>query len=193
MSCFSEIHVSTCIPSTLTSPIWSFPFSFSGYMIVKRFHLLHSCLNNFCRILTMVCWYWTNCTFGLHPSSGVSKNNCEMCSGWVICCHRCLTCFKGLCCVCTQVSGSVVSNWPLREFWTCVLWFLVYIFYSSIFWDTRRWIKSKSTIRSLLKSIWCPVFTLCSALPEGLGCPPYPHQFNDPDDEDRDGLRSAGL
>jgi len=26
--------------------------------------------------------------------------------------------------------------------------FLVYIFYSSIFWDTRRWIKSKSTIRS---------------------------------------------
>jgi hypothetical protein len=31
-------------------------------------------LNNFCRILTMVCWYWTNCTFGLYPSSGVSKN-----------------------------------------------------------------------------------------------------------------------
>jgi hypothetical protein len=30
-------------------------------------------LNNFCRILTMVCWYWTNCTFGLYPSSGVSK------------------------------------------------------------------------------------------------------------------------
>jgi len=29
---------------------------------------------NFCRILTMVCWYWTNCTFGLYPSSGVSKN-----------------------------------------------------------------------------------------------------------------------
>jgi hypothetical protein len=27
--------------------------------------------------------------------------------------------------------------------------FLVYIFYSSIFWDTRRWIKSKSTIRSI--------------------------------------------
>jgi hypothetical protein len=26
---------------------------------------------------------------------------------------------------------------------------LVYIFYSSIFWDTRRWIKSKSTIRSI--------------------------------------------
>jgi len=30
--------------------------------------------------------------------------------------------------------------------------FLVYIFYSSIFWDTRRWIKSKSTIRSIVKS-----------------------------------------
>jgi hypothetical protein len=29
--------------------------------------------DNFCRILTMVCWYWTNCTFGLYPSSGVSK------------------------------------------------------------------------------------------------------------------------
>jgi len=28
--------------------------------------------------------------------------------------------------------------------------FLVYIFYSSIFWDTRRWIKSKSTIRSYM-------------------------------------------
>jgi hypothetical protein len=25
---------------------------------------------NFCRILMMVCWYWTNCTFGLYPSSG---------------------------------------------------------------------------------------------------------------------------
>jgi hypothetical protein len=81
---------------------------------------------NFCRILTMVCWYWTNCTFGLYPSSGV----CEVCSGWVICCHRCLTCFKGLCCVCTQVSGSVVSNWPLCAFWTCVLWFFgIYILF----------------------------------------------------------------
>jgi hypothetical protein len=61
-------------------------------------------------------------------------NSCEVCSGWVISCHRCLTCLKGLCCVCTQVSGSVVSNWPLCEFWTCVLWFFWYIyFYSSIF------------------------------------------------------------
>jgi hypothetical protein len=24
-------------------------------------------------------------------------NSCEVCSGWVTCCHRCLTCFKGLC------------------------------------------------------------------------------------------------
>jgi hypothetical protein len=27
----------------------------------------------------------------------------------------------------------------------------------------------------------------------GLGCPPYPHQFNDPEDEDRDGLRNVGI
>jgi hypothetical protein len=33
--------------------------------------------------------------------------------------------------------------------WTCVLWYLVYIFNSSIFWDTRRWMKSKSTIRKI--------------------------------------------
>jgi hypothetical protein len=74
-----------------------------------------------------------------------------VCSGWVICYHRCLTCFKGLCCVCTQVSGSVVSNWPLCKFWTCVLWFFgIYIFIPQFFfWDTRRWIKSKSTIRSI--------------------------------------------
>jgi hypothetical protein len=53
-----------------------------------------------------------------------------VCSGWVICSHRCLTCFKGLCCVCTQVTGSVVSNWPLCEFWTCVLWiFGIYILF----------------------------------------------------------------
>jgi len=32
--------------------------------------------------------------------------------------------------------------------------FLVYIFYSSIFWDTRRWIKSKSTIRSISCCVW---------------------------------------
>jgi hypothetical protein len=60
-----------------------------------------------------------------------------------------LTCFKGLCCVCTQVSGSVVSNWPLCEFWTCVLWFFWYTYLFLNFWDTRRWIKSKSTIRSI--------------------------------------------
>jgi hypothetical protein len=56
--------------------------------------------------------------------------SCEVCSGWVTYCHRCLTCFKGLCCVCTQVSGSVVSNWPRCEFWTCVLWFFgIYILF----------------------------------------------------------------
>jgi hypothetical protein len=26
----------------------------------------------------------------------------------------------------------------------------------------------------------------------GLGCPPYPHQLNDPEDEDIDGLRNVG-
>jgi hypothetical protein len=57
-------------------------------------------------------------------------NSCEVCSGWVIYCHRCLTCFKGLCCLCTQLSGSVVSNWPLCEFWTYVLWFFgIYILF----------------------------------------------------------------
>jgi hypothetical protein len=61
-------------------------------------------------------------------------NSCEVCSGWVICCHRCLTCFKGLFCVCTQVSGPVVSDWPLCEFWTCVLWFFgIYIFIPQFF------------------------------------------------------------
>jgi hypothetical protein len=37
--------------------------------------------------------------------------------------------------------------------WTCVLWYFVYIFNSSIlfvFCDTRRWIKSKNTIRTIL-------------------------------------------
>jgi hypothetical protein len=62
---------------------------------------------------------------------------------------------QGFMCVCTQVSGSVVSNWTLCEFCGRVYWYLVYIFNSSIFWDTRRWIKSKSTIRSLLKLLLC--------------------------------------
>jgi hypothetical protein len=40
---------------------------------------------------------------------------------------------QGLMCVCAQVSCSVVSNWPLCDFlWTCVLWYFVYIFNSSI-------------------------------------------------------------
>jgi hypothetical protein len=75
---------------------------------------------------------------------------CEVCSGWVTYCHRCLTCFKGLC-----VSGSVVSNWSLCDLFVdvCIVIFGIYIFNSSIlfvFSDTRRWIKSKSTIRSIL-------------------------------------------
>jgi hypothetical protein len=30
---------------------------------------------NFCRILTMVCWYWTNCTFGLYPVQSIQYNS----------------------------------------------------------------------------------------------------------------------
>jgi hypothetical protein len=56
-------------------------------------------------------------------------NSCEVCSGWVICCHRFLTCFKCLCCVCTQASGSVVSNWSLCEFWTVLWYFGIYILF----------------------------------------------------------------
>jgi hypothetical protein len=41
---------------------------------VNDLHYAIIIFSNFCRILTMVCWYWANCTFGLYPSSGVSKN-----------------------------------------------------------------------------------------------------------------------
>jgi hypothetical protein len=83
---------------------------------------LYLCLQGVFEILTCkivllnLVIYWTNCTFGLYPSSGVSKN-------WVI--------------------------YPCVNFGRVYCDFLVYIFYSSIFWDTRRWIKSKSTIRSI--------------------------------------------
>jgi hypothetical protein len=107
-------------------------------------------------ILAPPCVFWsasscvTNCHLGFFPwllvFQGVSGcacalvcvrylcfpgfSSCEVCSGWVTYCHRCLTCLKGLCCVCTQVSGSVVSNWPLCEFWTRVLWFFgIYILF----------------------------------------------------------------
>jgi hypothetical protein len=46
----------------------------SWTLIVLHLKLCYK--DNFCRILTMVCWYWTNCTFGLYPSSGfVSSTN----------------------------------------------------------------------------------------------------------------------
>jgi hypothetical protein len=35
---------------------------------------------------------------------------------------------QGFMCVCTQVSGSVVSNWPLCEFCGCVYCDIWYIF-----------------------------------------------------------------
>jgi hypothetical protein len=34
---------------------------------------------------------------------------------------------------------------------------------------------------------------MCLDTGTGLGCPPYPHQLNDPEDEDRDGLRNVGI
>jgi hypothetical protein len=89
-------------------------------------------------------------------------NSCEVCSGWVSCCHRCLTCFKGLCCVCTQVSGSMVSNWPWCEFWTCVLWFLVYIFFIPQFFETPddgqspkvQFVQYQHTVVRILQKLW---------------------------------------
>jgi hypothetical protein len=61
---------------------------------------------------------------------------------------------QGFMCVCAQVSCSVVSNWPLYEFCGCVYCdilsiFLIPQFCLFFFWDTRQWIKSKSTIRSI--------------------------------------------
>jgi hypothetical protein len=53
-------HTVRCLPAT-----------FLGEGMAETIN--RSELNNFCRILTMVCWYWTNCTFGLYPTSGVSK------------------------------------------------------------------------------------------------------------------------
>jgi hypothetical protein len=56
-------------------------------------------------------------------------------------------------CVCTHVSCSVVSNWPLCEFYGRVYCDILSIFLFLNFvcsWDTRRWIKSKSKIRSIL-------------------------------------------
>jgi hypothetical protein len=35
-----------------------------------------------------------------------------------------------------EVSGSVVSNWPLCEFWTCVLWFFWYTYFIPQFFET---------------------------------------------------------
>jgi hypothetical protein len=90
----------------------------------------NSRINNFCRILTMVCWYWTNCTFGLYPSSGVSKIE-ELSVQWL---GHLLPpvsdLLQGFMCVCTQVSGSVVSKWPLCEFCGrvyCDIWYICFL------------------------------------------------------------------
>jgi hypothetical protein len=70
-------------------------------------------------------------------------------SGWVICCHRCLTCFKGLCVYAPRKVALWLVIDPCVNFGRvyCDIWYIY--FYSLIFWDTRRWIKSKSTIRSV--------------------------------------------
>jgi hypothetical protein len=57
---------------------------------------------------------------------------------------------QGFICVCTEVSCSVVSNWPLCEFCGRVYCDISSIFLIQFSWDTRRLIKSKSTIRSIL-------------------------------------------
>jgi hypothetical protein len=100
------------------------------------FWSVSSCITNchlgyFTWLLVFQCVCWCACALVcVRYLCFPGFNTCEVCSGWVICCHRCLTFFKCLCCVCTQVSGSVVSNWPLCEFWSCVLWFFgIYILF----------------------------------------------------------------
>jgi hypothetical protein len=66
---------------------------------------------------------------------------------------------QGFICVCTQVSGSVVSNWPLCDLFVdmCIVVLLSIIFTFLNFvcsWDTRRWIKSKNTIRLIYAYLW---------------------------------------
>jgi hypothetical protein len=41
-----------------------------------------------------------------------------------------------LCMPLSIVSGSVVSNWPLCEFWTCVWWFFWYTYFIPQFFET---------------------------------------------------------
>jgi hypothetical protein len=67
---------------------------------------------------------------------------------------------QGFMCVCAQVGCSVVCNWSLCDLFgdVCILIYLGFNLLSIIFnfynfvcsWDTRRWIKSKSTIRLIL-------------------------------------------
>jgi hypothetical protein len=62
---------------------------------------------------------------------------------------------QGFMCVCAQVSCSVISNWSLHDLFVevCIVVLLSIIFNFLKFvcsWDTRLWIKSKNTIRSIL-------------------------------------------
>jgi hypothetical protein len=38
-----------------------------------------------------------------------------------------------------------------------------------------------------------PFLQIPTGINTGLGCPPYPHQPDDPEDEDRDGLQNVGI
>jgi hypothetical protein len=92
-------------------------------------------IHNFCRILTMVCWYWTNCTFGLYPSSDVSKKLRN----------------KNIYTKKSQYTRPKFTQGSITNHRATYLWFFgIYIFIPQFFWDIRRWIKSKSTIRSRL-------------------------------------------
>jgi hypothetical protein len=68
-------------------------------------------------------------------------------SGWL----------QGFMCVCAQVSCSVVSNWSLCDLFVdvCIVVLLSIIFNFLNFvcsWDTRRWMKSKNTLRLILNT-----------------------------------------
>jgi hypothetical protein len=62
---------------------------------------------------------------------------------------------QGFMCVCTQVSGSVVSNWPLREFCGRVYCDIWYIFLIPQFFETPDdgWSPKVQFVQSLWKSM----------------------------------------
>jgi hypothetical protein len=71
------------------------------------------------------------------------------------------TWLQGFMCVCAQVSCSVVSNWSLCDLFVdvCIVIFCLYFYFLNFVcsWDTRRWIKSKNTIRLGTFSLLLPL------------------------------------